>query len=116
MVDGGSSRFVPGTRLETLTSAEILAGKLVHRLHGAGIAEARDLYDLALAHERDPAALRQAVFALADHQRVEVAAMIEMLPQDWPHARPDSALLEPECNAPDLSPLVTLLRHAGRAS
>ena len=116
LVDGGSRRFVPGTRVETLTSAEILAGKLVHRLHGAGIADARDLYDLALAHKQDRAALGQAVSALADHQRVEVAAMVEMLPQDWPQATRESPLLDPKCKAPDLSPLLALLRTDGRTS
>ena len=116
LVDGGSRRFVPGTRVETLTSAEILAGKLVHRLHGAGVAVARDLYDLALAHKHDQAALRQAVSALADHQRMEVAAMLEMLPQDWLRATPESPLLDPKCKAPDLSPLLALLQTEGRAS
>ena len=111
LVDGGSGRFVPNTAVETLTSAEILGGKLVHRLHGAGIAETRDLYDLAIAHEHDLAALQRAVSALAPHQCVEVAAMMEMLPQDWDQGSREKPLLDPQCNAPDLSPVVALLRR-----
>ncbi len=108
----GSGRFVPGTAVQTLTSAEILAGKLIHRLHGAGIAEPRDLYDLAMAQEHDPGALRQAVAALSANQCREVAAMIEMLPSNWAASR-ERPLLDADPNRADLTLVAALLRHQG---
>ena len=109
----GSGKFVPGTAVETLTSAEILAGKLVHRLHGAGIAEPRDVYDLAIAQEHDAAALRQAIAALTASQRREVVAMIEMLPRSWATSSPERPLLNAEPDRVNLTRLADLLREQG---
>ena len=109
----GSGRFVPGTAVETLTSAEILAGKLVHRLHGAGNAEPRDIYDLAMALEHDPPALRQAIAALSESQRREVVAMIEMLPQSWATSSRERPLLSADPDRANLPLLVDLLRQQG---
>ncbi|MDE0691265.1 MAG: nucleotidyl transferase AbiEii/AbiGii toxin family protein [Gammaproteobacteria bacterium] len=109
----GSGKFVPGTAVETLTSAEILAGKLVHRLTGAGIAEPRDIYDLAMAREHDPVALRQAVAALTANQRKEVAVMIELLPSNWADSSRERPLLDADPNRADLTGLAGLLRHQG---
>ena len=109
----GSGKFVPGTAVETLTSAEILAGKLVHRLTGAGIAEPRDIYDLAMAREHDPVALRQAVAALTANQRKEVAVMIELLPSNWAASSREHPLLDADPNRADLTALADLLRHQG---
>ena len=107
----GSGKFVPGTAVETLTSAEILAGKLVHRLHGAGIAEPRDIYDLAMAQEHDAPALRQAIAALTQNQRGEVVAMLEMLPQTWASSSRERPLLNADPDRANLPLLVDLLRE-----
>ena len=116
LIDGGSGRYVPGTRVETLTNAEILAGKLVHRMCGAGIAEPRDLYDLALAAARDPAPLQRALEVLTTAQRAEIGAMIEMLPRDWTSLSPERPLLDVVVERPDLAPLLALLRPKGGAA
>ena len=109
----GSGKFVPETAVETLTSAEILAGKLVHRLHGGGIAEPRDIYDLAMALEHDPLALRQAIAVLSESQRREVVAMIEMLPKGWAMSSPERPLLNADPDRANLPLLVDLLREQG---
>ena len=109
----GSGRFVPGTAVETLTSAEILAGKLVHRLTGAGIAEPRDIYDLAMAREHDAPALRQAIAALSTSQRGEVVAMIEMLPRSWATSSREHPLLNADPDRANLPLLVDLVREQG---
>ena len=107
----GSGKFVPGTAVETLTNAEILAGKLVHRLHGAGIAEPRDIYDLAMAQEHDASALRKAIAALTQNQRSEVVAMLEMLPQTWATSSRGRPLLNADPDRANLPLLVDLLRE-----
>ena len=104
---------MPGTAVETLTSAEILAGKLVLRLHGAGIAEPRDVYDLAMAQEHDAPALRQAIAALTAGQRREVVAMIEMLPRSWAASSCERPLLDADPDRASLPHLVDLLREQG---
>lgn len=38
---------IGGTQIESWSSADILASKLIHRICGGGIVEPRDLYDLA---------------------------------------------------------------------
>ena len=74
---------VPGTSVATDSSADILAGKLVHRLGGAAVVEPRDLFDLLVAERHDPNALRQATGLLTRNQLAEISAMLLMLPRKW---------------------------------
>lgn len=74
---------LPGTNIETWSSADILAAKLLHRLCGAGLAEPRDLYDLAAAAHHDALALQQAVGLLTPRQRQRAEAVLRMLPGNW---------------------------------
>ena len=83
LLDERSERCVPGTTVRTESTADILAGKLVHRLGGAGVAEPRDLFDLVAAERHDPTALRRAVGLLTGAQLQEISAMLLMLPPRW---------------------------------
>ena len=76
-------QYVPGTGIETWSSANILAGKLLHRLYGGGVVEPRDLYDIATAAHRDPDALRDAVAVLTPRQLRAVCRRLVMLPEHW---------------------------------
>ncbi len=82
-VDERTRARLPGTSIETWSSADILAAKLLHRLCGAGLAEPRDLYDLAAAEHHDPFALRQAMGMLTRRQRQRAEAVLRMLPGNW---------------------------------
>ena len=75
---GRVERFFPAD-----SSADILAGKLVHRLGGAAVVEPRDLFDLLVAERHDPNALRQATGLLTRNQLAEISAMLLMLPRKW---------------------------------
>ncbi len=83
LIASRTHRFVPGTGIETFSNEDILAGKLVHRLCGAGVAEPRDLYDLVAAERYGPNAQRQAVDLLTDTQLNEISATLLMLPDNW---------------------------------
>ena len=76
-------RMVPGTSIETWSSADILAGKLLYRLLDKGAVEPRDLYDLAAAAHQDPRALERAVGVLSRRQRRLVCKRLELLPERW---------------------------------
>ena len=107
-----TGRFVPHTTIETESSADILAGKLVHRLCGAGVVEPRDLFDLLAAEHHDPLALRQAVGLLSDIQRDEISATLLMLPRKWASVSEKRVLLI-SGNHRDVDPsaVVELLRR-----
>lgn len=83
LLDERSERRVPGTKVRTESTADILAGKLVHRLGGAGIVEPRDLFDLAAAERHDPMALRRAVGLLTGTQLQGICATLLTLPPRW---------------------------------
>lgn len=83
LLDESSGRHVPGTTVRTESTGDILAGKLVHRLGGAGVVEPRDLFDLVAAERHDPTALRRAVGLLTDLQVQEISATLLMLPPRW---------------------------------
>ena len=89
-------RHVPGTSVETWSSADILAGKLIHRIYGKGVAEPRDLYDLATAAHRDGNALRQAVRTLSRRERRLVCGQLDLLPASWADASTKPLLGLPE--------------------
>lgn len=83
LLDERSERHVPGTTVRTESTADILAGKLVHRLGGAGVVEPRDLFDIVAAERHDPTALRRAVDLLGDVQVRGICATLLTLPPRW---------------------------------
>ena len=72
-----------GVPVRLQSTAEILAKKLRHRLHGAGAVEVRDVYDLAFAVRFVPEAFAQAKQSLSPAQRSEVSTMLAHLPKGW---------------------------------
>ena len=83
---GRTFRFVSGTDIETWSNADILAGKLLHRVCEGGVVEPRDLYDVAAAAHFDPTALREAVNVLTPRQRHAVCSRLALLPERWADA------------------------------
>ena len=83
LVGSKTGYVVPNTDIETESTADILAGKLVHRICGGGVIEPRDMFDIVTAEQRDPSALRAAVSLLSDTQRASISANIAMLPRRW---------------------------------
>lgn len=82
------------------TTAEILAKKLRFRMARDKELLPRDLYDLALARERDPPALRTALAALRNDQLGELLETFkDHAARGWPHTQP--SLLAP--SDPDLA-------------
>ena len=103
-------RFVPGTNVETWSTADILAAKLLYRLCQAGNAQPRDLYDLAAASHHDPEALHQAVGILTPRQHRQVRSLLMILPDDWAAASEKPLLgLSPEPYAADPQTIADLL-------
>ena len=72
-----------GVPVRLQTTAEILAKKLRHRLHGAGAVEVRDVYDLAFAARFAPEAFDESKQSLSPAQRSEVSTMLAHLPKGW---------------------------------
>ena len=74
---------IDGTQIETWSSADILASKLIHRICGGGIVELRDLYDLAAAAHHEPSALALAAGVIRSHQMKRIEVLLDLLPADW---------------------------------
>ena len=72
-----------GTALRLQGNAQILYGKIVGRMYGAGEITVRDAYDVAAAHIHDPAALVRACDHASPRVLSTVAEVIEMLPRGW---------------------------------
>ena len=89
-------QYVPGTGIETWSNANILAGKLLHRIYEGGVVEPRDLYDIAAAAHRDPDALREAVGVLTARQQHAVRSRLALLPERWADASDKPLLGMPE--------------------
>ena len=83
LIGSPTGRVVPDTAIETESTADILAAKLVHRMCGAGVIEPRDLFDLLAAERYDPNALSEAMGLLSNIQKKEVSAALAMLPKRW---------------------------------
>ena len=83
LIGSPTGSVVPNTTIETESTADILAAKLVHRMCGAGVIEPRDLFDLVAAERYDPNALREAMGLLSDIQKTEISAALAMLPKHW---------------------------------
>ena len=106
---------VPGTSIETWSSADILAGKLLYRLSRSQIVEPRDLYDLAAAAHHEPAALRTVARAMGRLHHERIRTLLKMLPEGWAQdsAKPLLGLPEqPIAHGPDT--IVALLARFSR--
>ena len=75
--DPRSPDTVAGTDLPFETTAEILAKKLAFRMALRKELVRRDLYDIAFARERDPAALQTALDALRTRELAEIRGAFE---------------------------------------
>lgn len=89
-------RVVSGTDIETWSNADILAGKLLHRICEGGVVEPRDLYDVAAAAHFDPPALRAAVDVLTPRQQHAVRRRLALLPERWADASEKPLMGMPE--------------------
>lgn len=76
-------RVIPGTAIETWSSADILAGKLLYRWPRSQIVEPRDLYDIAAAEHHEPAALRKVAQALGPLHHERIRTLLKMLSEGW---------------------------------
>ena len=74
---------VRGTRVPLETSAEILAKKLRYRMVLREQFVPRDLYDIAVAHERDRGALTRALGVIDAFHLREMYTYLESLPDRW---------------------------------
>ena len=118
LIDDNPGRCVPGTTVRTESTADILAGKLVHRMGGAGVVEPRDVFDIVAAERHDPAALRRAVGLLTDAQLKAICATLLMLPARW-DAGPEKPVLSISGERGGLAPaevVVGLLRRFAQAT
>ena len=78
--DPRSSDTARGTRVPLETTAEILAKKLLFRMARDHELPPRDLYDIAVARQRDPAALQTALDALRNEQLAEILEVFKDQP------------------------------------
>ena len=77
-----------GTGIGTESTAEILARKLQSRILDLGVLTDRDLYDLLVARERDPVALRRVLTSVTDAERAAIASELRSLPRNWSSGEP----------------------------
>ncbi len=78
-------------------SADILLGKLRHRMATVGRFAIRDLFDINVAYQIEPDTLKQAVSQLADREFQTIVAGIKRLPDDWYTGDPQK-LISPAYN------------------
>ena len=84
--------YVAGTDVEALPTDEILAGKVASR--GTRLL-ARDVYDLAVAHRRDPHAFRRAVEAAFGPTIGIMLHLIEEHEHTWNPTPGESRIIDP---------------------
>ena len=77
-----------GSGIFTESTAEILARKLQSRILDMCVFTDRDLYDLLVAQERDPAALRRVLASVTEGERVAIASELRTLPPHWSGGEP----------------------------
>ena len=78
-----SGCVVPGTTLFTETTTAILYKKMLLRMLAGGAYEARDIFDLYTAIEKDPEALRRAINLIPQHSLNNIAVTLDFLPDSW---------------------------------
>ena len=84
--------WVQGTEVPTESTAEILARKVQSRILDLGAFTARDLYDLLVAREQDPDALRRVLASITAEERTAIASELRGLQRNWTG---DVPVLEP---------------------
>lgn len=77
-----------GTDVPTESTAEILARKVQSRILDLGVFTDRDLYDLLVAEQRDPEALRRVLASITPGERVAIANELRGLPYNWSSGEP----------------------------
>ena len=89
-------QYVRGPDIPTESTAEILARKLQSRILDLGVFTDRDLYDLMVAQERDPEALRRVLASITAAERAAVAGELRALPCHWSSGEPVREPMHPE--------------------
>ncbi|MDE0248103.1 MAG: nucleotidyl transferase AbiEii/AbiGii toxin family protein [Gammaproteobacteria bacterium] len=100
---------VRGTDVALETNAEILAKKLRYRMVLRQQLVPRDLYDIAVARDRDPAALRQALGVIDSFSLQEMYTHLDSLPERW-MANHRQRLIRPTFRRAASSP-VSIVKH-----
>lgn len=72
-----------GMTLRLQTTEEILQGKILHRMYETGEIAVRDVYDLACARHRDPAALGKVLAHIGPDIVGDVKTLLANLPRGW---------------------------------
>ena len=83
LIGDRTHKVVPGTTIETWSSADILAGKLFYPLSQSQIVEPRDLYDLAAAAHHEPHALQAVANTLGKLHHDRIRTLFSLLPEHW---------------------------------
>lgn len=89
------SEWVRGTEVRTESTAEILARRSRVAFSTSAFT-ARDLYDILVAGERDPEALRRVLASVTDSERAAIASELRALPSDWTGDEPVREPAQPE--------------------
>ena len=94
LLDAPTGERLPSTGVALQSTTEILAKKLRHRLYESHCVEVRDVYDIAVARELSPKALRDAMDLLHEDHHAAIATLLSLMPDGWSRgsAKP---LLEP---------------------
>ena len=82
------TQWAYGTDIPTESTAEILARKLQSRILDLGVFTDRDLYDLLVAQEQDPEALRRVLASVTNAERATIASELRGLPRHWSSGEP----------------------------
>ena len=77
-----------GTDVPTESTAEILARRVQSGILDLGVFTDRDLYDLLVAEQRDPEALRRVLASITPGERATIADELRGLPYNWSSSEP----------------------------
>ena len=104
-IDERSGYSVPGTTVNTESTATILHKKIAGRMVAAGVCEIRDVFDLYTAKSADITSLAKALQPIAQRSLSHVHAILLSQPINW-YNKSDKPLIgvDPE---PDLREIVT---------
>ena len=90
------TEWVRGAGVPTESTAEILARKVQSRILDLGAFTARDLYDLLVAREQDPEALRRVLASVTAEERSAIASELRGLQRNWTGDEPIHEPAQPE--------------------
>lgn len=83
LVSEESARVIHGTTIKTESTSTILNKKLVGRMIQGDAFEIRDLFDLYIAIQKDPRALRAAIRPIPPRSMDSIESMLLSLPSTW---------------------------------